>query len=83
MRIKNEARQDRGGYKKAEKEVNFLERKFKGEMELKTKRNLKVLNEKYIMKRKVLKTVIEKLKQRMFAKSAKLRRYEQRIEKFR
>ena len=52
-------------------------------MELKTKRNLKVLNEKYIMKRKVLKTVIEELKQRMFAKSAKLRRYEQRIEKFR
>ena len=35
------------------------------------------------MKRKVLKTVIEELKQRMPAKSAKVRRYQQRIEQLR
>ena len=34
------------------------------------------------MKRKDVKTVIEELKQRMLAKSAKIRRYEQRIEQF-
>ena len=32
------------------------------------------------MKSKRLKTVIEELKQKMLAKSAKIRRYEQRIE---
>ena len=32
---------------------------------------------------KGLKTVIEELKQRMLAKSAKVKRYEQRIEQFR
>ena len=35
------------------------------------------------MKRKRLKTVIEELKQRTLAKSAKVRRYQQRIEQFR
>ena len=35
------------------------------------------------MKRKGLKTVIEELKQKMLAKSAKVRRYQQRIEEFR
>ena len=35
------------------------------------------------VKSKGLKTVIEELKQRMLAKSAKIRRYEQRIEQFR
>ena len=35
------------------------------------------------MKRKGLKTVIEELKQRMLEKSAKVRRYKQRIEQFR
>ena len=39
--------------------------------------------EKYKVKRKGLKTVIEELKQRMLAKSAKVKRYEQRIEQFR
>ena len=35
---------------------------------------------KYRDKKKGLKTVIEDLKQRMLAKSAKVKRYEQRIE---
>ena len=39
--------------------------------------------EKCRVNRKGLKTVIEELKQRMLAKSAKLKRYEQRIEQFR
>ena len=50
---------------------------------MKKKRKLSELNEKYGVKRKGLKTVIEELKQRLLAKSAKIRRYEQRIEQFR
>ena len=42
------------------------------------KQKMKELYEKYRVKKKALKTVIEELKQRMLAK-----RYEQRIEKFR
>ena len=34
-------------------------------------------------RKKGLKTVIEELKQRMLAKSAKVKRYQQRIEQFR
>ena len=44
---------------------------------------MKKLYEKYRVKKKGLKTVIEELKQRMLAKSAKVKRYEQRIEQFR
>ena len=54
----------------------------KEELGLKKKRKLSELNEKQGVKRKGLKTVIEELKQRMLAKIAKLRRYEQRIEQF-
>ena len=50
---------------------------------MKTKRKLSELNERYRVKRKGLKTVIEELKQRMFAKNVKIRRYQQRIEEFR
>ena len=62
-------------------EVNFLEREIKGKLELK-KKNLKLskLNERYRVKRRKLKTVIEELKQRMLVKSAKIRRYQQKIE---
>ena len=69
--------------KRLKQEVNFLERESKGELGLKKKRNLRELNERYGVKSKRLKTVIEELKQRMLAKSAKIRRYEQRIEQFR
>ena len=64
-------------------EVNLLEREVKGELGLKKKHKLSEFNERYRVKRKRLKTVIEELKQRMLAKSAKVRRYQQRIEQFR
>ena len=44
---------------------------------------MKELYENYRVKRKGLKTLIEELKQRMLAKSAKVKRYEQRIKQFR
>ena len=47
------------------------------------KRKVSELNERYRVKRKGLKTVIEELKQRLLAKSAEARRYQQRIEQFR
>ena len=50
---------------------------------LKKKRKLSELNERYRVKRKGLKTVIEELKQRMLVKRAKVRKYEQKIEQFR
>ena len=46
------------------------------------KRKVSELNERYRVKRKGLKTVIEELEQRLLAKSAKVRRYQQRIEQF-
>ena len=54
-------------------EVKFLEMKSKGELGLKKKRKLSELNGRYRMKRKGLKTVVEELKQRMLAKSAKVK----------
>ena len=44
---------------------------------------LSELNERYRVKRKKLETVIEGLKHRRLAKSAKVRRYDQRSEHFR
>ena len=85
-RKKNEPRWKRrieGDIKRLRKEVNFLEREVKGELGLKKKRKLSELNERYRVKRKGFKTVIEELKQRMFAKNVKIRRYQQRIEEFR
>ena len=80
-RKKNEPRWKRrieGDLKRLRQEVNLLERKVKGELGLKKKRKLSELNERYRVKRKGLKTVIEELKQRMLAKSANVR-----IEQFR
>ena len=51
-----------------------------GEMGSKKKQKMKELYEKYRVKKKGLKTVIKELKQGMLAKSAKVKRYEQRIE---
>ena len=52
---------------------------------MKKKSKLSELNERYGVKStcKGLKTVIGEIKQRMLEKSAKIRRYEQRIEQFR
>ena len=61
----------------------MLTRDLKGKLGSKKKQKMKELYEKYRVKRKGLKTVIEELKQRTQAKSAKVKRYEQRIEKFR
>ena len=55
----------------------------KGELGSKKKKKIKELYEKCRVKRKGLKIVIEELKQRMLPKSAKVKRYDQRIEKFR
>ena len=61
----------------------MLTRDLKVELGSKKRQKVKELYEKYRVKRKGLKTVIEELKQRMLAKSAKVKRYEQRIEQFR
>ena len=44
---------------------------------------MKELCDKYRVKRKGVKAVIKELKQRMLAKSAKVKRYDQRIKQFR
>ena len=78
-RKKNEPRWKRrieADIKMLGQEVNFLEREVKGELGLKKKRKLSELNERYRVKRNRLKTVTEELKQRMIAKSAKVRRYQ-------
>ena len=72
-----------GDIRKLRQDVNLLTRDLKGELGSKKKQKMKELYEKYRVKRKGLKTVIEELKQRMLAKSTKVKRYEQRIEQFR
>ena len=84
-REKNEPRWKRrieGDIKKLTEDVNLLTGDMKGELRSKKKQKVKELYEKYRVK-KGLKTVIEELKQRMLAKSTKVKRYEQRIEQFR
>ena len=66
--------------KKLRQVINLLTRDLKGELGLKKKQKMKELYEKYRVKKKGLKTVIKELKQGMLAKSAKVKRYEQRID---
>ena len=61
----------------------MLTRDWKGELGSKKKQKMKELYEKFRVKRKELKTVTEEVKQWMLSKSAKVKRYEQRIEEFR
>ena len=85
-REKNERRWKRrieGDIKKLRQDVNLLTRDFKGKLRSKKKQKMKELYDKHRVKKKALKSVIEELKQRMLAKSAKVKRYEQRIEQFR
>ena len=85
-REKNEPRRKHrieGDVKKLRQDVNLLTRDLRGELGSKKKQKMKELYEKYRVKRKGLKTVIEELKQRMQAKSTTVKRYEQRIEQFR
>ena len=72
-----------GDIRRPRQEVNIVERGLKEGLSGGKKRKLLELQENYRVKRKGLKTVIEELKQRMLAKSAKVRRFEQRIEQFR
>ena len=62
------------------KHFNILERHKRNEIRKKEKYNS--LEHKYHMKKKGLNTVIEELRQRLSAKAAKIRRYEQRIEQY-
>ena len=64
-------------------DINILHRESKGELGSKKKWKLKDLEEKYRVRKKGINTVIEELKQRILAKSAKQKRYEQRITQFR
>ena len=85
-REKNEPRWKRrieGDIKKLRQDVNLLTRDLKVELGSKKKQKMKELYEKHRVKKKGLKTAIEELKQRVLAKSAKVKRYEQRIEQFR
>ena len=85
-RKKNEPRWKRrieGDIRRLKQEVNLLEREKKGELGTKKKRKLKDLEARHRIKRKGLKTVIEELKQKMIAKGAKVKRYEQRATQFR
>ena len=72
-----------GDIKRLRQEVNFLERESKGELGSQKKHKLNELSERYKVKRKELKAVIQELKQMILAKSAKVRRYEQIFEQFR
>ena len=58
--------------KRIRREVNILEGEKRGE--IKSKRKVKELENKYNIKIKGLTLVIEELKQRMLAKSAKIKR---------
>ena len=64
-------------------DINLLNRESKGELGNKKQWKLKHLEEKYKVRREGINTVIEELKQRILAKSAKQKRYEQRITQFR
>ena len=72
-----------GDIKRLKQDVNLLERQLRGELGHKKKGKLQKLEDKYRVKKKGMKTVIEELKQRMIAKSAKIKRYEERINQFR
>ena len=80
-REKNEPRWKRrieGDITKLRQDVNLLTRDLKGELGSKNKQKMKELYEKYRVRKKGLKTVNEEIKKRMLAKSAKVKRYEQK-----
>ena len=69
------------GIKQIQKDLAILERKRR--RKLRREGKYKVLERKYNLKTKGLTVVIEKLKQRVTAKKAKVKRYEQRIKQYR
>ena len=72
-----------GDIKNLRKEVNILEREKRGKNGVKGKRIVKNLADKYRINRKGLETVIEELKQRLLAKAAKIKRYNEKITQYR
>ena len=74
--IKNKKR-SRGG----KEYINILERMKRGEIRMEDK--YRRLEEKYKIRTKGLTTVIGELKQRVLAKIAKVKRYEQRVKQYR
>ena len=72
-----------GDIKRIRKDVNILERDLRGELSNKKSEKIQRLKEKYWVNKKGIKAVVEELKQRMIAKSAKIKRYDQRINQFR
>ena len=69
--------------KQLKKDINVPERVKKGQIGARKEDKGKLVEEKYRVKRKVLTTVIEELKQRIVAKAAKISRYEQSIQQYR
>ena len=63
------------------KHINILERKKRGE--IKQKQKYKVIEHKHRVKKKGLDVVLEELKQRIQAKTTKIKRYDHRIEQYR
>ena len=66
--------------KRIRRDLNILQRELKGQVRNRAK--IEELENKYHFKSKKLNTVIEELKQRLVAKAAKVKRYEQRGEQF-
>ena len=62
------------------KHISIMDRERKGE--LRSRRKYLEIEKKYQVDRKGLPVVIEELKQRLTAKAAKIRRYEQRIQQY-
>ena len=65
---------------KVRKHINILERHQIGE--IKRKEKYEELERKYNIKKKGIRTVIEELKQQLHAKTAKLKRYEERVNQY-
>ena len=67
-----------GDIKKLRQNVDLLTRELKGEWDEEEIKKMKELYEKYRVKKKGLKTMVEELKQRMLAKSAKVKTWRTR-----
>ena len=74
-------RRIQGDIKILRRDVNILERKARGQ--LKNERKYKELDRRYKIARKGLDVVLEELKQRLTAKTAKIKKYDQRIAQYR
>ena len=74
-------RKIKGSIEELRRHLNILERNRRGELRKKEKYN--ELTRKYKIREKGEAVILEELKQRLQAKAAKLKRYEQRIEQYR